>query len=242
MTRRIIRLVPLAAGLAAVLITVQLGNWQLRRAREKAALQAQLDVLAARPAGALRADALRPPEWLPLRLEGRWLEEGTIYLDNRTHRGRAGYHVFSPFVLADGSGAVLVNRGWIAAGADRGRLPAAPAAGGRQTVEGLLRTPEAAPFTLAAEAAAGRRWQVLDLAAYRERSGLALASWTLQQTSSAADGLVRDWPRPDAGIDRHRGYAFQWYALAALAGGLSAWQAWRQLARRPHEQRKPRPV
>ena len=83
---------------------------------------------------------------------------------------------------------------------------------------------------------------MLDLAAYRERSGLALAAWTLQQTSSAAERLVRDWPRPDAGIDRHRGYAFQWYALAALAGGLSAWQAWRQLARRTHEQRKPRPV
>jgi cytochrome oxidase assembly protein ShyY1 len=242
MTSRVIHLLPLAAGLAAVLLTVQLGNWQLRRAQEKAAQQAQLDALTARPAVALRADAVGPPEWLPLRLEGHWLEEGTIYLDNRTHGGRAGYHVFSPFVLADGSGSVLVNRGWIAAGTDRNRLPAAPAAAGRQTVEGLLRTPEAAPFTLATEAAVGRRWQVLDLAAYRERSGLALASWTLQQSPGDADGLVRDWPRPDAGIDRHRGYAFQWYALAALAGGLGAWQAWRLFSRRSHEQCKSRLV
>jgi cytochrome oxidase assembly protein ShyY1 len=32
--------------------------------------------------------------------------------------------------------------------------------------------------------------------------------------------LVREWDRPDFGIDRHRGYAFQWYALAGLTGVL----------------------
>jgi cytochrome oxidase assembly protein ShyY1 len=28
---------------------------------------------------------------------------------------------------------------------------------------------------------------------------------------------MRDWPVPSSGIDTHRGYAFQWYALAAAA-------------------------
>ena len=48
---------------------------------------------------------------------------------------------------------------------------------------------------------------------------LPLQHFVLEQTS--ADGsetaLVRDWPAPDLGIDKHRGYAFQWYALAAMA-------------------------
>jgi surfeit locus 1 family protein len=26
---------------------------------------------------------------------------------------------------------------------------------------------------------------------------------------------VRNWPAPALDIDRHKGYAFQWYALAA---------------------------
>jgi surfeit locus 1 family protein len=30
-------------------------------------------------------------------------------------------------------------------------------------------------------------------------------------------GLVRDWPQPSTGIERHQGYAFQWYALALMA-------------------------
>ncbi|WP_068808648.1 SURF1 family protein [Thauera phenolivorans] len=231
---------PLLAGLALLALTVSLGNWQLRRAEEKTALQARIEALAARPPVTLRADAADVPEWLPLRLEGRWLDEATILLDNRTHDGRAGYHVLTPLALADGSGAVLVNRGWIAAGTDRTRLPAAAAPAGGQVLEGRVRWPEVAPFTLAAEAVRGRLWQYLDLTAYRQSSGLALAPWIVQQTSSAADGLVRDWARPDAGIDRHRGYAFQWYALAGLAGFLSAWYVRRRLSRRDHEQRKPR--
>lgn len=237
---RLLAALPLLAGLALLALTVSLGNWQLRRAEEKRALQARIDALATRPPVALRADAVDVPEWLPLRLEGRWRGEATILLDNRTHGGRAGYHVLTPLELADGSGVVLVNRGWVAAGPDRARLPAATPPAGVQVLEGRVRRPEAAPFTLAAEAARGRLWQYLDLAAYRQSSGLALAPWVVQQSSSAADGLVRDWPRPDAGIDRHRGYAFQWYALAGLAGFLCAWHVRRRHSRRNHEQCKPR--
>jgi surfeit locus 1 family protein len=28
---------------------------------------------------------------------------------------------------------------------------------------------------------------------------------------------VRGWPRPSTGVEKHRGYAFQWYALAGMA-------------------------
>ena len=33
----------------------------------------------------------------------------------------------------------------------------------------------------------------------------------------------------DAGIDRHRGYAFQWYGLAALLTVLTGVVAWRSV-------------
>ena len=44
----------------------------------------------------------------------------------------------------------------------------------------------------------------------------------IEQHSALADGLLREWPRPDAGIEKHQGYALQWYALAALAVVLAA--------------------
>ena len=53
---------PLLAGLALLALTVSLGNWQLRRAEEKTALQARIEALAARPPVTLRADAADVPE------------------------------------------------------------------------------------------------------------------------------------------------------------------------------------
>ncbi len=38
----------------------------------------------------------------------------------------------------------------------------------------------------------------------------------LEQRSDTGDGLARDWAPADLGADRHYGYAFQWFGLAAL--------------------------
>ncbi|MCK9261025.1 MAG: SURF1 family protein [Azoarcus sp.] len=241
MKRQLLRIVPLLAGVALMVLTVQLGNWQQRRAAEKEALQARIDAMQQAPAQPLRADAAQVEEWQVVKLSGVWLKDATRLIDNRTHQGQAGYHVLTPLLLSDGSGAVLVNRGWIAAG-DRRHLPGVPAPAGEQQLEGVIRLPELAPFMLAAESAAVEQvWQHIDLTRHAALVAPALlAGWVLQQRSPAADGLVRDWPQPAAGIDRHRGYAFQWYALAALAGCLSAWYAWRLITRRSDDDRSTR--
>ncbi|CAI08518.1 SURF1 family protein [Aromatoleum aromaticum EbN1] len=207
---------PLIAGFALALLTAQLGSWQLDRAAEKTALQARIESAAA-AAPVSPSAAMEVVEWQPVRLDGEWVPAATIYLDNRVRRGRPGYEVLTPLRLAGDAGWVLVNRGWTAAGADRAVLPDATPAAGGVTLAGIVRVPQADPFTLAPEAAQGRVWQYLDMERYRALSGLAVRDWIVYQTSAAADGLQRDWPRPDAGIDRHRGYALQWYSLAGLS-------------------------
>jgi cytochrome oxidase assembly protein ShyY1 len=62
------------------------------------------------------------------------------------------------------------------------------------------------------------RVQNLDLGTVAAASGLKLEPYFVQQTGAGqGEGLVRDWPAPSTGVDKHRGYAFQWYALAAMA-------------------------
>ena len=41
----------------------------------------------------------------------------------------------------------------------------------------------------------------------------------VRQTAAPAyrDGLARDWNQPGVSVDRHYGYAFQWFALALAA-------------------------
>ncbi len=47
----------------------------------------------------------------------------------------------------------------------------------------------------------------------------------------ATDDLRREWPQPASGVEKHRGYAFQWYALAALISALAALLRMEEVAR-----------
>lgn len=208
--------VPLIAGVIVGIVTFLLGNWQVQRAGEKGELQRLIEAGADAPPVSA-SSLVEPREWLAVELRGEWRGEATIYLDNRPHEGRPGYQVLTPLRLADGAGWVLVNRGWVAQGANRSVLPEVAAEGGPVAIEGNVRWPERNPFTLAPHAGDGRLWQYIDVADYRDWARLAVRDWIVYQTSASPDGLVREWPRPDAGIDRHRGYAFQWYALAGLS-------------------------
>lgn len=228
MSTRRIHPVPLLAGVCVAVLTFQLGEWQLRRADEKITLQYAME--AAATAAPVGIEAVgNAPEWLAVSLEGEWEADATVYLDNRVYRGQAGYHVLTPLRLADGAGWVLVERGWVAAGRDRSVLPAVSTPAGRVGIAGAVRHVDAGAFTLARQPDEGLRWQFIDLDRFRERSGLPVRNWVVQQHSDGGDALVRDWPQPDVGVDRHRGYALQWYSLAGLSVVLSALYVGRSL-------------
>ena len=59
--------------------------------------------------------------------------------------------------------------------------------------------------------------QNLEVAELSKASGLHFEKFIIEQTSETSDGLIRDWPQPSMGSDKHRGYAFQWYGLAVTA-------------------------
>lgn len=148
---------------------------------------------------------------------GRFIDERTIYLDNKLRRGQPGYEVVTPLRL-DGTH-VLVNRGWVPAGKSRAVLPRVPAPGGEVRVEGLAlaRIPHALQL---GPPAPGKVRQNIDLPALESETGLRLQPIVIEQHSPAPDGLARDWPRPDVGIEKHESYALQWYSLAGLAAVL----------------------
>lgn len=220
--------VPLLAGVVVAIVAVQLGNWQLRRADEKREIGVRIEQHAnAGPqmlASAVRG--VQPPEWSRVVVRGHWLPEAAMYVDNRVLDRRPGYHVLMPLELADGS-VVLINRGWAAAGPDRSVLPEVDTPSDKVEVAGRVVVPERDPFSLADQARDGQRWQFIDLEAYRAWSGVSPGDWVLQQNSEADDGLERRWADPDLGEDTHRGYALQWYSLAALAAALTGYYVFR---------------
>jgi surfeit locus 1 family protein len=185
------RLWALALAAAACAAGIALGNWQLRRADEKRIVVPRVVV------------------------DGEFLPRYTIYLDNKTRRGKAGYEIVTPLKLSGSSLHVLVNRGWIEAGKTRDALPEVRTPAGQIRVEGLALS--RLDRVMAIGQPSGKIRQSLEIAAYAKETGLQLEPRVIEQHSDTGDGLARDWAPHDAGIEKHEGYALQWYSLAALA-------------------------
>lgn len=218
---------PALAALFFAGLTFWLGQWQLGRAEEKRAKQADFDVAATLPALELAALPLSAPLFSRVRVTGQFEAAYQIYLDNRLRQGQPGYHVIVP--LAYPGGVVLVNRGWLAAASDRAVRPDAPLPSGWVTLEGLLVPAQSRYLELSEQGVTGPVWQNLSLARYREWYRGDLPDRMLLRTSPADDGLLRDWPRPDTGVERHLGYAVQWFAMTAAIFALYAYYGlWRR--------------
>jgi len=213
---------PTLAALFFFVLTLSLGNWQSGRADTKRELQARYDA-AVREAPIHVGGELLDHEsvlYRKLEVEGMFDDTHTILIDNRVLNGVAGYHVLTPLRIHGGPLAILVNRGWVATGRMRDQLPVPPTLPGVVRLEGMAVDPHTRYFELAETAPQGRVWQNLDFERYALTTRLQLQPVLLLQTSEQADGLRRNWPRPDTGVDTHVSYAFQWYSLAATLAAL----------------------
>lgn len=217
-----------AATLLGVGVTASLGHWQLGRAAEKEALQAQIEQAAALPVidGASLAAAAEAGALLHRRVEatGAWVGERTIFLDNRPLKGRPGFYVVTPLRLHGSDAVVLVQRGWVPRSfEDRSRVPTVPAPAGLVRVQGRIAPPPSKLYELGGPER-GLIRQNLDLAQFRAETGLPLVPVSIQQLGDgAAEGLARDWPQISTGVEKHYGYAFQWFGLSALMAALYVW-------------------
>jgi surfeit locus 1 family protein len=70
---------------------------------------------------------------------------------------------------------------------------------------------------------AGAIRQNLDLSLFRQQTGLPLLDVSLRQEGPASEGLLRDWPAVASGVEKHQGYAFQWFGLSVLIALLYVW-------------------
>jgi len=218
MSPRTANLVASAAAVAAIALFVVAGNWQRGRMNAKEADRAAVDAAAAQaPVPLPDPDDWAAWRWRRVVATGTWRGAAQLLVDNRIVDGRAGFAVVTPLALDDGRD-VLVDRGWTPAGAGESRVPRVAAPSGRASVVGRVVVPPARYVELGAPAApAGGVWQNLDPARIAAATGLKLLPIVIEQHSDTGDGLLRDWPRPDLGIEKHESYALQWYSFAALA-------------------------
>jgi surfeit locus 1 family protein len=219
--RRRPRWLPAVAAIAGIALTAAAGTWQLERAHEKERLQQTYDRGAADAPSALSAVSADAEQlrFRRLQVTGEFVPQAAVLLDNKVLAGVVGYHVIMPLRIADSPKYVLVNRGWVAAGADRSRLPDVRTPAGSVTVVGIAVLPGRF-LELSGAETSGPVWQNLTIERYRRRMQLDIQPVVIEQHNDTGDGLVRSWSRPDFGIAKHYGYAVQWFSLCGLIAFL----------------------
>jgi len=143
-------------------------------------------------------------------------------LDNRTHRGRAGYEVLTPLRRAEAA-VLLIDRGWVPFSGTRTSLPdvslqaAAPVTLSGRIAQ--LPSPGLASGRAAPEARAA--WPKLtsypSVAELSAALGTPLAARIVLLDPQAPFGYLRDWQPPGMAPFRHLAYAIQWWCFATLA-------------------------
>lgn len=246
-------------GLALFAGFVSLGTWQVQRRAWK------LDLIE-RVAQRLHAPPAPPPpvaqwpridpaqdEYLPLRLQGRWLADKTLLTQATTQWG-SGFWVMTPLQQDDGT-QVLVNRGFVPQ--DQRAQWTDRAAGftpqGAVTVEGLLRISEPGGGFLRKNDPAQRRWFSRDVAALSQAMALAQAApFFVDAGFPRPEGAVNteqrpsatvQWPQPGLTVVRfsnsHLVYALTWFGLALMVVGAFVVVARYELRLRAHSRNAP---
>jgi surfeit locus 1 family protein len=216
--------------LAAVLVLsglLALGVWQLNRAEQKERLYETYIQRSQMPPVDLNREAAALDGsddllWRRAQASGQYTGNATFLLDNQVLNGAPGYFVFTPFELNGKPGRILVNRGWIPAGSYRHQTPDIETPGAGLLISGTLSPPPPRPAFLdgaMAEDMGGgiTRIQYLDPDDIGQRLGRALAPYVMRLDAGSSAGYTRSWRTDGSGSERHLGYAFQWFALAAAA-------------------------
>ena len=215
------------AAIVMLGLTLSLGQWQLRRAAQKETLQAAIERQKVLPAldGRSLAATENIANVLHRRalLQGVWQDAHTVYLDNRPMAGKPGFWVVTPLALEGSPRWLLVQRGWVPRDfIERSRLPPVSTPQGLVSVSGRMAPPPSKLYEFDG-VETGRIRQNLDLTAFSAEIGQPLLPASLLQTDDASEGLRRDWAAPNLGVDKHHGYAFQWFGLSALIVALYVW-------------------
>ena len=199
---------------------IHLGMWQYNKAAIKQRLQSQYETNTNQSSAALpktfeNLEALR---YKSVSVEGEYLPEFQILLDNQVEDEVAGYHVITPLRLIDRKQVILVDRGWVAALPSHSDLPNVETPTGSQKIDGQLWLPSQKFYTLSGEANSADKWQTvwqnMDMKAYATKVPFEVVPVVLRMSPQSPGGFVRNWVRPDDRILTHLSYAYQWFGFA----------------------------
>ena len=212
-------LIPAFLIIATIAFLVSLGLWQLDRADQKRTIEAAILNANTGPVELIaNGRVLLDKEYYDVRLQGNYLSDKQFIYDNQIVDQVTGYYVLTPFILTDQLGVILVNRGFIPWNGQRERLADIAVDSVSREIKIQVSSPIKRMELKATDVS--RQFPVLiqavDFDVLEEVSKLKFVKVVGLLDPSSSDGYVRKWEPYTGSIEKHIGYAIQWFLMALV--------------------------
>ena len=212
-------LIPAFLIIATIAFLVSLGLWQLDRADQKRTIEAAIVNAKTGPVELIaNGRELLDKEYYDVRLQGNYLSDKQFIYDNQIVDQVSGYYVLTPFILTDQLGVILVNRGFIPWNGQRERLADIAVDSVSREIKVQVSSPIKRMELKATDVS--RQFPVLiqaiDFDVLEEVSKLKFVKVVGLLEPSSSDGYVRKWEPYTGSIEKHIGYAIQWFLMALV--------------------------
>lgn len=209
----------LPAGLILIVfgLLLSLGFWQLDRAEEKRQIETSFNFSSKQtPIKFDLGDISKLNEYTHVIFDGKYDSQKQIIYDNQTVNGHAGYYVLTPFKL-DHNHAILVNRGFIPWSGKRKNREITVDSDHRTITVQLIKPVKRIQLK---EIKLKQNYpllvQTIDLDEISKNLGYQLLPLLGRLDQNNSDGFYREWKPFYGSVNKHLGYAFQWFAMAIV--------------------------
>ena len=214
-------LVPSILILATMAFLVSLGFWQLDRADQKRTIEASIQKANTGVVELIvNQNELLNKEYYEVRLQGSYIGDKQFIYDNQIVDQVSGYYVLTPFVLTGQSNAIMINRGFIPWNGRRDQLDDIAVDSAFREVKIQVSRPikriELKTSDISNQFPV--LIQAIDFDVIEEISSTSFVDVIGLLDPSSDDGFVRKWEPYTGSIEKHIGYAIQWFLMALVLG------------------------
>tara|TARA_B100000902_G_scaffold292895_1_gene279380 strand:+ start:692 stop:1456 length:765 start_codon:yes stop_codon:yes gene_type:complete len=211
----------------AFIAMISLGFWQLDRHSQKSEINEKISMrLDNEPLSLVDIAKLksyeiivmeREFEYRSIAVSGKYIQEDSVLVRNRTYNGVPGFWLLTPFQLSNNQ-IIVVNRGWVPIAAEN----YIDLNTSIFNLTGILRNTELAKGLQRADAREGVLESLArpDLARYEDQLGYEIFPMYIQltgQNPQQTDGFPKILDLPKFSEGQHLSYAVQWFIFASIA-------------------------
>tara|TARA_B100001057_G_scaffold346859_1_gene348163 strand:- start:1566 stop:2465 length:900 start_codon:yes stop_codon:yes gene_type:complete len=246
-----------ALTLVSVGILIKLGLWQLDRGNEKLRYEQQLSQRAMQPSKPLDAvlnewreasvgtqQSVSPSTLNGLKADVELVKSSglILLLDNQINQGTVGYVIYmlGEVQTQNGRKQLLIDLGFVAASSDRRELPEIGKITLPTEMSGRLYTRSVNPLSqeLGLENMTPKRIQNINIEALSQYTGQEVLPFIFQPQSLDSLPYEMLWRPTAMKSEKHFGYSFQWFVMAAVLLSLMLLIGFRYLKKHRHINKK----